>query len=91
MICVRCGFCCTTYMVVIIDDPSLGPVENNLRGIGFNGPERCPHLVGDEPGSYSCAVHDQPWYPETPCASYGQIEHSEDKPCRIGTHILSKR
>jgi hypothetical protein len=75
-------------MVVIVDDPKLGIVEDNLKAVGFNGPERCQHLVGDKPGEYSCAVHDEPWYCETPCASHGQIERSPTDECRMGRYIL---
>jgi hypothetical protein len=81
-------------MVVIVVDPDLGPVEGNLRGLNFSSDlkkERCPHLRGDKPGEYSCAVHDRPWYPETPCFSHGQIERSPDDPCRMGDYILRKQ
>ena len=80
-------------MVIIVDDPELGPVEGNLRPLNFKPfeeKERCPHLRGDKPGEYSCAVHDKPWYPETPCFSHGQIEQSPDDPCRMGEHILKQ-
>jgi len=79
-------------MVVIVVDPELGLADNNLKGIGFKlgQPERCPHLQGDKPGSYSCAIHDRPWYPETPCYSHGQIEKSPNDPCRIGTYLVKK-
>jgi len=73
-------------MVVIVDDPELGPVFGNV--VGHEGRGRCKHLVGDEPGKLSCAVHDRPWYGETPCAEYGQVEQSPDDPCRMGQHIL---
>ncbi|MFX1487479.1 MAG: hypothetical protein ACFFBS_10400, partial [Promethearchaeota archaeon] len=86
MICLRCGYCCLTSLVVIVDDPDLGPVEGNLKGL--DGTERCPHLRGDEPGKYSCAIHSYPWYKETPCFEYRQIEGNLDTPCRIGMSKL---
>lgn len=86
MICLRCGICCITHMVVIVDDPALGPVEDNL--IGRMGGDRCKHLRGEKPGEMSCAIHDEPWYHETPCAQHGQIELSPDSPCRLGAYAL---
>jgi len=75
-------------MVIIVDDPEKGIVEGNLSSIGFKGPERCPHLRGDKPGSYSCAVHNRPWYKDTPCYSHGQIESDPSSPCRMGTYLI---
>ena len=78
-------------MVVIVVDPDKGPVEGNLRGLNFSADlkkERCPHLRGDKPGEYSCAVHDREWYPETPCFQHGQMEQSPDDSCRVGEYLL---
>jgi hypothetical protein len=85
MKCLRSGYCCVQYVVPIVIDPALGPVEGNLR-VKETG-ERCPHLTGSEPGQHACAVHDEPWYPESPCAAFTQIE-SGDTPCRVGTHVM---
>jgi hypothetical protein len=87
MICLRCGHCCVAYMVVVVDDPENGPVPGNV--VGHEGNCRCKHLVGDEPGQLSCAVHGRPWYAETPCASHGQIEQSPEDPCRMGEYVLA--
>lgn len=89
MICLRCGHCCFQYAVVIVDDPAKGIVDTNLRTKSEPG-ERCPHIRGDKPGEYSCAIHDKPWYCDTPCASHGQIERSPDTPCRLGEFLLEK-
>jgi len=89
MKCLRCGYCCQNLFVVIAIDPDRGLEEDNLKAIGTRGSERCPHLVGDTPGEFSCAVHDRPWYPETPCASHSQIEHG-DTPCRMGEYIIAE-
>jgi len=88
MICLRCGYCCKTSMVVIVDDPAKGIVEGNLQPVGFGGSERCKHLVGDKPGEHACAVHNEPWYDETPCFRHGQIERSPQDECRMGRYIL---
>lgn len=87
MICLRCGHCCMNYAVVIVDDPKKGMTEENLKGIGFNGPERCQHLVGNKPGEYLCRVHDRRWYRRTPCYSHGQVEKG-NTPCRMGEYVL---
>ena len=87
MICLRCGHCCRKYAVIIVDDPAKGITEGNLilhAGIGA-----CKHLRGDEPGKYSCNVHDESWYPETPCFSHDQIERGNTN-CRMGEYILEK-
>ena len=85
MICLRCGQCCKTYMVVIVDDPEKGLVEDNL--VGYKGDSRCQHLQGDEPGGHSCAVHDYPWYKETPCFQHDQIGQPGAE-CRLGRFLL---
>ena len=90
MICLRCGYCCQYYYVVIVDDPELGPEPENLKAIGAKPPERCQHLRGENPGEHSCFIHDYPWYKDTPCAAHGQIEKSPDDECRMGRYILDK-
>ena len=87
MNCLRCGYCCLTYAIVIVNDPDKGVEEDNLKVL--DGSERCPHLVGDKPGEYSCAIHDKEWYEETPCFQHGQIERCNTN-CRMGQHILKK-
>ena len=90
MICLRCGYCCRSYCVVIVDDPDKGIQEGNL--IVWN-PEQdgpCKHLKGDKPGEYSCEIHTKPWYKETPCFEYGQIETNSNCECRLGRYIMDK-
>jgi len=86
MKCLRCGYCCKNYMVVIVDDPAKGTVEDNL--ILHEGKSQCKHLIGDEPGKYSCALHEYEWYKDTPCFAHGQVEDSLDTPCRLGAYIM---
>lgn len=50
----------------------------------------CPHLLGEKPGKYSCAIHNEPWYKETPCFKHSQIE-AKDSSCRMGTYILKNQ
>lgn len=73
-------------MVVIVIDPKLGIVDGNVRGKPSG--EKCPHLLGDKPGNYSCAVHNYDWYSQTPCAEFTQIERSKDDMCRLGIGIM---
>lgn len=79
MICLRCGECCKTLFVPIVDDPAKGPAEDNI--IIQEGVKACKHLLGDEPGDYTCALHDELWYNETPCACHGQVERSSETLC----------
>ena len=88
MICVRCGYCCKRLMVIIVDDPAKGIQEDNLILHEGDGP--CKHLQGNQPGEYSCAIHNFLWYKKTPCYSHGQIEGSKDCKCRMGEYILKK-
>lgn len=75
-------------MVIIVDDPEKGIVDDNLIcHEGHNEP--CKHLIGDEPGEYSCVIHDKSWYKDTPCFSHGQIEQSPDDVCRLGAYIIA--
>ncbi len=83
MKCLRCGYCCMNSFVVIVVDPDKGPIDGNLKAITG----RCPHLQGDKPGEYSCAVHAKPWYKKTPCFNHGQIEKSKTDECRMGAHL----
>jgi len=86
MICLRCGYCCHNYLVIIVDDPDKGLSKDNI--IAHHGDGPCKHLGGNKPGEYFCKVHDKPWYKETPCFSHGQIESSPDCVCRLGEYII---
>jgi len=74
-------------MVAVVDDPEKGIDLDNFilyRGDGT----RCKHLVGNKVGEYSCAIHDYPWYKETPCAAHTQIEEDLSNPCRMGEYLV---
>lgn len=96
MICVHCGLCCYDYPVGIIKkkfaDYNAKSVED-FPEEAFDikrGNTPCPHMYWE--GEFSrCAVHDKPWYHETPCFAFGQIEESPNNVCRIGEWILEKR
>lgn len=90
MKCLRCGYCCTSLLAVVIKDPD-GPFEEpNFMTIGASGEkERCPHLRGDETGEYWCYVHDKEWYHESPCAQYQS--HWPNKSCRLGEFLINQK
>ena len=87
MICLRCGHCCLTYAIVIVRDPKLGISKDNLDIL--DGTKRCPHLIGNKVGEYSCKVHDEEWYEDTPCFSHTQIERG-NTPCRMGQYLINQ-
>lgn len=90
MKCLRCGYCCKNLLVTIVDDPKKGLVSGNFITHGLKPGKPCKHLRGSGPGDYSCALHDKPWYKDTPCFQHTQIEH-KDSDCRIGSYILKHR
>jgi len=49
--------------------------------------KQCPHLRGDRPGEYWCYCHNKPWYNQTPCYEYSQIERNNSL-CRTGAYFM---
>jgi len=86
MKCLRCGYCCKNYFVPVVDDPKKGIIIDNIITHKGDGP--CKHLKGKKPGEYSCEIHHESWYKDTPCFQHGQIESSKDDVCRIGEYIM---
>ncbi len=86
MKCLHSGYCCIYLDVIIVDDPELGPVPDNLKHKPSG--KVCQHLAGLGPGQYSCSVHERPWYKETPCAAFTQVEFEESN-CRLGNYVLN--
>ena len=80
MICVRCGHCCYSMSVVIRDDRT-DTLRMKPGGI------LCPYLLFNGAEAY-CAVHDKPWYCQTPCHFWNQPYHNPDQPCIIGRSIM---
>ena len=91
MKCLRCGYCCKNLFVVVVDDPKKGLTKNNFICYIGDGNNKCKHLKGNKPGEYSCAIHNELWYKNTPCFDYTQIENSENDDCRIGKHIMKRQ
>lgn len=86
MICLRCGICCISHAVIVVVDPEPGPVKGNLAACG--GGQRCPHQQGEE-APFTCAVHDRPWFPKSPCGRHKQFELHTDELCRLGNYHLN--
>jgi hypothetical protein len=86
MICLRCGYCCTTLFLITVKDPTLGFCEDNFLVVGANGPERCPHLQGDKYGEYNCSIHETKIYKQTGCYEYQS--HGGSRKCRMGEFLL---
>lgn len=88
MICQRSGWCCIGLEVVIIMKDEEGNYGYYAKRTGI----RCPHLRF-EGETASCAVHDEPWYKNTPCYAYQNSEldpdyfGKDDKPCKMGPHM----
>jgi Fe-S-cluster containining protein len=97
MICLRCGYCCTKSIVVIVK-PEF--VDEALKIDSFEKAEEvyavkvsdevCPHFE-QEGVKASCKIHHYKWYKDTPCFSHGQIESSASDNCRMGDYILNKK
>ena len=95
MICLRCGYCCEICLnsvvrpeyidsITSVDDLEMDmllPVGKEL------GP--CPYFSWDAEGLAVCAIHDKPWYKETPCYQYQS--HLPGVPCMMGKHRQEER
>lgn len=97
MKCLRCGYCCTSYDVVIVkpefvnDTFKVDSVEKAKEVLMIKkGGDICPHFEMIEVKA-NCKIHHRKWYKETPCFSHGQIEQSINDHCRIGDYMLNKR
>jgi len=90
MICLRCGYCCFAFDVVILLDPEKGLEDEDNYHNKPHG-ETCPHNSINAEGLSTCAIHDHPIYEETPCFRHSQIESNSDKACRMGKYIEEQR
>ncbi len=90
MICLRSGYCCTNYDVIVIDPKAIqdGEVDLSDKSVYLHKPtgEKCPHLIHEEDGLFKCGIHHLPWYKETPCFAYTQIENGNTE-CRMGAYL----
>ena len=88
MRCLKCGWCCKHLPVAIIADPKLGYRKDNVELHEAKG-EPCKYLRGSEPGNYECAIHSEPWFHKTPCASHNTI-FGDKIDCAMGQHLLQE-
>lgn len=87
MICLRCGYCCINYDVMIVNDPKIGIIEANIIHKPFG--IKCKHLIEND-NYYTCNIHNYEWYIDTPCYAHTQIENKNSN-CRIGEYVQSKK
>ena len=87
MICLHCGYCCIEYGAVVMEDPALGIVRGNA--VFKPAGEKCLHLKGTK-GEYSCAIHEEDFYKQTPCHYFGQATPG-DKNCEIGERVMATK
>lgn len=91
MICLRCGYCCIYYDVIL---PNGDHKPNNVE---------CPYLKWKDHIAV-CTIHGKNWeikeengivhkgvWEETPCGQFSQIETNPNTPCRVGVHITKKQ
>jgi hypothetical protein len=95
LICVHCGLCCYDFPVAIIAREFIDKFEliDDFPEEAFiikEGNTPCTYLHWKNHQS-NCEVHNKPWYKNTPCFDFGQIEESPDCVCRIGEWIMKKR
>ena len=97
MICLRCGYCCIKYDVVIIHPKYIHePIDVLDKSVMEKfmikrGGKWCPHLEEINKHTFSCKVHDKPWFKNTPCFDYSQIEQAELDKCRMGIYVNKNR
>ena len=91
MICLRCGRCCSFPVGVVkpeyVDVFTLDADSKDLdKWTMWKSQDMiCPHMTWD--GNIAiCAIHDRPWFPDTPCGRHGQFELRNEK-CRTGEWI----
>jgi hypothetical protein len=94
MKCLRCGYCCIMYDVIIIDPSSI--IEDidfdkdDVKLVHKPGSSPCPHLKWKDDKAI-CSIHHYKWYDQTPCFSHGQIESSKERECRLGSYMLKNK
>ena len=95
MICLRCGYCCINYDVIIPKkgvlripkNPSIKDGDKYVEWKKSGVP--CPHLTFKGKKA-NCAIHNLKVYKDCPCDRHGQIEAKKTNVCRMGEFVLSK-
>ena len=90
MVCLRCGYCCIHYDVIIVAPHEAKPdlivdFEHKFDIIHKHSGQKCPYLSFLNSVA-TCSIHEYNWYKDTPCFHHDQISKPND-PCRIGEGI----
>lgn len=94
MKCIRCGYCCFAFDVIIVKPENIddfdpdGDESEMSKLMHKKGDTICPHLKLDDGDIATCKVHDKPWYKTTPCYYHTVIGNLEDA-CRVGVYHLT--
>jgi len=93
MKCLRCGYCCCSYMMLVVK-PEVATEDFKMNKVTeddvlFINGSPCPNLSWHGTTAI-CALHHYKWYKKTPCYSHGQIEESKDCVCRMGEYMRAK-
>lgn len=92
MKCVRCGYCCYQYDVIIIKPEFCVPEFKMSEVKEFmvmhkKSGEKCPHLYFD--GDIAvCKLHNFKWYKQTPCYTHN-TEINNHLDCLLGTKVMN--
>lgn len=71
------------------------PTRKGLHAAMKPGDVRCPYLSFDWRMQASCAIHNLPFFKNSPCWTYGNpdvdpdFESRRGRPCRVGKHLRS--
>ena len=97
MKCLRCGYCCVSYDVIVpLKAAPENPNEwdNGMEEYAKHKPtgEACWNLIYDiETREASCLIHDEDFFADSPCDQFGQIERKKTDVCRMGEYILNRK
>ena len=97
MICLRCGYCCINPVVIIINPKYVNEdldLQNPLikeKVMLKKSGEWCPYLEEKNKFIFTCKIHNKPWYKQTPCFEYSQLENDILDKCRLGVYINSNK
>jgi hypothetical protein len=93
MVCLRCGYCCFGYDVIIVDPKVITKtfkLHSDLSEELIHKPcnQFCPHQTWDKDTSI-CKLHQFKWYKQTPCFQHSQLE-AKNTNCRLGEYLRKK-
>ena len=77
MKCLRCGYCCIAYDVIV-------PLSKEEAAYKPNG-QLCWNLEFNGEEAY-CKIHEEDFFIDSPCDQFTQIEQGETN-CRMGDYV----